>query len=803
MRSRTPVIVSLCALAALLATSAAAQDLYDTTVLRTLSFTFHDADWLTRLRDNYASETNILADLVVDGVTYPDVGVRIRGNTSYLSLPVGSEKYSLNVEMDFVDTTQTLMGYKSLNLNNGFHDPTFCREVVYNNFVARFIPNPRANHVVVSLNGANWGVYVNVQQFDKTMLASWFPDTDGLRIKCANNPNGPGLSYVGADSSLYTAAYELKSRGDLADPWAAHIAVCSAVTSGSTSDWPAIDAVFAVDPSSWSVMLENLLTDDDSYVHKGADFMTYRYPVDERTYLLQTDANETFTQAAWSPTLNFGTANKPVLSHVLAIAELRQRYLAHYRAALTDLTWTYFEPIFTAHRTLIDAAVQADPKKLYSYTLFQNNFTSTVSLPYSGPAGGSLIGVQQFVNDRRTYLTGVAELAASGPVIDSVKASSDTPDPAAPVTLTAWVRPATAAVQKVETFYRPDPTAPYSRVTMSSAGGNAYTVVLPVAAHAGQRVSYYVAATAANAYASVTYSPARTEWAPLGLAYTFGSSGGMRITEWMYSGTSGEFVEFTNRSDAPVDMTGWSFDDDHSIPGAFDLSGFGIVQPGESVVLTEGAAEAFRTAWGLGAGVRIVGGLGVTSGNNLGRNDVVHLYDGAGDLVDRLVYGDQTYAGTIRTQNASGQACCQSIGQDAVAGWVLSTVGDGFGSFAATTGEIGTPGEYDPSSCAGCSTSGVSPVAHELALGIATPNPFVTHTRVAFTLAREGRVRLAIHDLSGREVRRLADGAFAAGAHEAVWDGTDGAGRRLPAGLYFVRLETAGRALNGKVVRIR
>lgn len=55
----------------------------------------------------------------------------------------------------------------------------------------------------------------------------------------------------------------------------------------------------------------------------------------------------------------------------------------------------------------------------------------------------------------------------------------------------------------------------------------------------------------------------------------------VRITEWMYSGNPGEYVEFTNLGPAAVDFTGWSFDDDSRTPGVFSLSGFGVVQPGE------------------------------------------------------------------------------------------------------------------------------------------------------------------------------------------------------------------------------
>ena len=682
---------------------AQAQDLYDTTVLRTFALSFHDANWLTLLRNNYASSTNILADLVVDGVTYPDVGVRIRGNTSYTALPAGSEKFSLKIEMDFVDPEQKLMGYSTLNLNNGFHDPTFMREVTYNNYVAQFIPNPRANHALVTLNGANWGVYINVQQPNKAMLRDYFENEDGVRISCSNNPNGPGLAYNGANASGYTA-YEVDNDGGLANPIVeALIPVTQALSSGALATWPtSIDTKFAVDPSIWSVALENLLTDDDSYVNKGCDFNTYRDPLDNRLHLLQRDANESFLASTWAINRNFTASNKPVLSRVLSVPELRQRYLSHYRVAKRDLSWTYFEPIITTQRTLIDAAVQADPKKLYSYTLFLNNMTSTVTLPYPGLAGGTVVGLQQFVNDRATFLNNNAELNARGPTISLAQASDDTPNPGTAVTVTASVVSSGTGISKVELFHRPVRSAPYQRLAMlddgasgdGAAGDGIYGVVLPDTGSPGQRIDWYVAATASNSFASVEFLPELAERGPESITYTFGSSGGMRITEWMYAGTSGEFIEFTNRSDAPIDMTDWSFDDNNATAGAFDLGAFGTVQPGESVILTEAVAATFRTAWNLPAAVKVIGELGIASGNNLGRNDQIHLYDANGDLHDKLDYGDETYVGSVRTQNKSGQPPCAVVGTNDVMQWQPSVVGDSYGSWAATTAEIGTPGLY-------------------------------------------------------------------------------------------------------------
>lgn len=693
------------------ASPARAQDLYDTNILRTLNINFHDANWLTLLRSNYASETNILADLVVDGVTYPSVGVRIRGNTSYTALPTGSQKFSLKIDMDFVDSNQEIMGYDNLNLNNGFHDPTFSREVVYNNYVAQFIPNSRANHVLVTLNGENWGVYINVQQPDKRMLRDYFTNADGMRVKCANNPNGPGLAYNGTNASGYSA-YEIQTDGGLADPLAALIAVTQSLSNEPLVTWQNIDSKFAIDPSIWSVALENMLSDDDSYVNKGCDFMTYRDPIDGRMHLIQRDANESFTISNWAVTKNFTAANKPVLSRVLSVPQLRQRYLAHYRTIKQDLNWEYFGPKFTAARTLIDAAVQADTKKLYSYTLFQNNFANSVTLPYSGPAGGTVLGLQQFITQRTTNLNTTTELLANGPTISNAQASTTTPAPASTVYVTASVAALGNPITQVELFYRPNPELGYQRVAMldngasgdGAANDGVYGVLLPVAGQPGQRVTYYVAAYSSNSYESVSYLPALAERGPNVIDYTIGSDAGMQITEFMYSGLGGEFIEFTNVSDAPIDMNGWSVDDDHATAHAFDLSALGTVPPGESVIVTETAANEFRTAWGLPETARVIGQFGATSGNNLGRADQIHLFNANGAMVDRLYYGDQTYTGTIRTQNASGQAPCAALGQNDINAWQLSVVGDVYGSHAASSGDIGTPGSYTR---IGCSASDV------------------------------------------------------------------------------------------------
>ncbi len=89
----------------------------------------------------------------------------------------------------------------------------------------------------------------------------------------------------------------------------------------------------------------------------------------------------------------------------------------------------------------------------------------------------------------------------------------------------------------------------------------------------------------------------------------------------------------------------------------------------------------------------------------------------------------------------------------------------------------------------------LSPSSLELAAP--SPNPATHSTSLRFTLPRAARAQLAVQDVSGREVRVLADGPRSAGAYTTNWDLCDRDGRAVPPGLYFARLRTA----EGTVVR--
>ncbi len=95
-----------------------------------------------------------------------------------------------------------------------------------------------------------------------------------------------------------------------------------------------------------------------------------------------------------------------------------------------------------------------------------------------------------------------------------------------------------------------------------------------------------------------------------------------------------------------------------------------------------------------------------------------------------------------------------------------------------------------------------APVA-SFALAPASPNPFRGSTALAFDVPAGAAARMAVYSADGRLIRTLVDGVVASGSRTATWNGTDDFGVPAAAGLYYIRLEAAGRTAFGKALLLR
>ena len=82
----------------------------------------------------------------------------------------------------------------------------------------------------------------------------------------------------------------------------------------------------------------------------------------------------------------------------------------------------------------------------------------------------------------------------------------------------------------------------------------------------------------------------------------------------------------------------------------------------------------------------------------------------------------------------------------------------------------------------------------------AAPNPLQAQATLSFSLVREESGALTVHDSAGRLVRRLLDGALAAGPHSVRWDGRDESGARVAPGVYFMNLVAGSSRESKKLV---
>ncbi len=89
------------------------------------------------------------------------------------------------------------------------------------------------------------------------------------------------------------------------------------------------------------------------------------------------------------------------------------------------------------------------------------------------------------------------------------------------------------------------------------------------------------------------------------------------------------------------------------------------------------------------------------------------------------------------------------------------------------------------------------------------PNPFRNKVIIRYTIQdtryRIGENRVAnikIFDISGRLVKQFNNLTIQP-FNQVIWDGTDDSGRKLPSGVYFIRLETDGFKKNEKVILLR
>ena len=93
------------------------------------------------------------------------------------------------------------------------------------------------------------------------------------------------------------------------------------------------------------------------------------------------------------------------------------------------------------------------------------------------------------------------------------------------------------------------------------------------------------------------------------------------------------------------------------------------------------------------------------------------------------------------------------------------------------------------------------PAQHRL--GDSYPNPFNPAVVLPLELATDAaEVSLRVYDVLGRRVRQVWQGPLGAGSHRFTWDGRDGTGKAVAAGVYLYQVEVDGQVEAKKTTKL-
>ena len=143
--------------------------LFDTARVHTIDIVMDDwDDFIETCQNEEYSPCNV----VIDGESYKNVGIRAKGNPSLSSVAaMGSSRYSFKIEFDQYDSTKSYHGLDKLCLNNLIQDNTMMKDyLTYQMMNAFGVPSSLSSFVYITVNGEDWGLYLAVEGVEEAFL---------------------------------------------------------------------------------------------------------------------------------------------------------------------------------------------------------------------------------------------------------------------------------------------------------------------------------------------------------------------------------------------------------------------------------------------------------------------------------------------------------------------------------------------------------------------------------------------------------------------------------------------------------
>ena len=521
-----------------------AQDLYDINSLREITIKFYDPDYHQTLVDWFNADdgSRLPATLEVDGVLYDSVGIRYKGNISFLLAELlETPKFPLNIDMNEYIDDQHLMGYKKLKLGNLFTDPTCIREAVAYEIYRKYGVAPKSNIIKVNIGivgeeASYYGVYSNSESINKDFLKEHYDWKRGPLVKCDPNPaaeditcdssglgNGtggeqvialPDLVWYGPDSCQYYSNYEMKTDYG----WKELVEFIDLLNHEDSLLYDHLN----IDGVLWYMAVSMVIPNLDTYFGKNIkNYYMYKHK-DSLWHMIPWDVNETFggvmgnAHPDWDilKWFNSNEPNRPLIWQILKQDRYFKQYFAHIRTVIEEnYNEEYIRTRVDSIQHLIEQAVMHDPYKRFEDEDFRNNVDQDVTDPDLAFLSyhKSIIPT---MNERLEYLMDHPEIMKIPPTLMNTSRSIEEPEEGQDVWVTAEVTNATKVDLMITTnkvyasYFEPFEMKDDGLSNDGAAGDGIYGALIPFQA-LDEKIKYYVRAQNAEA---MILEPRRAEY---------------------------------------------------------------------------------------------------------------------------------------------------------------------------------------------------------------------------------------------------------------------------------------------------
>jgi hypothetical protein len=229
---------------------------------------------------------------------------------------------------------------------------------------------------------------------------------------------------------------------------------------------------------------------------------------------------------------------------------------------------------------------------------------------------------------------------------------------------------------------------------------------------------------------------------------------------------SGDWVELYNRSNNPVDISGWHFSDSDDNHKFFFPQGTIINSGGFLAVVENDSAFTSRFP-------DVKNYIGETGFGLSGSGEFIKLVDGDDQIVDSLTYDDNLPWPVEADGQGSTLELTDPNSDNSLAENWKASIGHG------------TPGRVN-SIITSVKKNVSSTIPKEFSLFQNYPNPFNPRTTISFDLPVARQVSIKIFDILGKEIASLVNEEMLAGRHSVKWDAD-----RFASGMYFYRISVS------------